>query len=73
MELFHAFLVAQGSGSELQLLLWLAIEDVKSTVSNGKVWSRKMGRIVKKFLAHTETKKCRQTPSTHIKFYINNF
>lgn len=54
MEQFHKFLVAQGRGCEIQLLFWLAVEDLKSCISNSKVYSRKMGRIVKMFFKNTD-------------------
>ena len=55
MEQFYKFLVAQGGGCEVQLLFWLAVEDLKSCISNAKVYSRKMKRIIKKFFKSTET------------------
>ena len=55
MEQFHGFLEAQGC--EVQLLFWLAMEDLKSTMTNTQVCSRKEERIIKHFFRDSETRR----------------
>lgn len=57
MEHFHSFLTEQGSGYEMQLLFWLAVEDMKSSVSNKKACTAKMRRILKRFFSSNGAEK----------------
>lgn len=57
MEHFHSFLTEQGSGYEMQLLFWLAVEDMKSSISNKKACTAKMRRILKRFFSSNGAEK----------------
>ena len=57
LRVFREFLAAQGHGSEVQLLFWLAMEDLRETSTNSRACPRKMERIVKYFLKSSDTKK----------------
>ena len=57
LRVFREFLAAQGHGGEVQLLFWLAVEDLRETSTNSRACPRKMERIVKHFLKSSDTKK----------------
>ena len=58
LQLFHEFLVAQGSReSEVQLMFWLAVEELRSTLSNPRVTQRKAERIGRSFFINTDAKR----------------
>lgn len=57
MEQFHRFLVSRGGDCEVQLLFWLAVEDLKSTMTNESVCTRKMDRIVSHFFKDSEARR----------------
>lgn len=64
MEHFHTFLMEQGSGSEMQLLFWLAVEDMKSSISNKRACTAKMRRIFKRFFCNNGAEKGRSRQLT---------
>lgn len=61
---FREFLARQGRDSEVQLLFWLALEDLRETSPNSRACQRKMERIIRNFINNKETKKCalKKTP-----------
>ena len=62
MEHFHSFLMEQGSSYEMQLLFWLAVEDMKSSISNKKACTAKMKRILKRFFGSNGAEKGTYVP-----------
>ena len=55
---FREFLARQRRDSEVQLLFWLALEDLRETSPNSRACQGKMERIVRNFIKNKETKKC---------------
>lgn len=55
---FREFLARQGRDSEVQLLFWLALEDLRETSPNSRACQRKMERITRNFIKNKEIKKC---------------
>ena len=56
LKFFHHFLLSQGDGTETQLLFWMSVEDMKSSMGNRRTYNCKMRRILKKFFASNATK-----------------
>ena len=55
LESFHHFLMSQGNNAEMQLLFWVAVENMKSSMSNRKTYRKtcnsKMRRIQQRFFS----------------------
>ena len=49
LEFFHNFLLSQGGNAETQLLLWLSVEDMKTSMGNRRACNFKMRNILKRF------------------------
>lgn len=57
LELFHHFVATHaGVASEQQLLLWMAVEDLKSSLGNHKACSTKTRKICKRFFTKDSDK-----------------
>ena len=57
LELFHHFLATHaGAATEQQLLLWMAVEDLKSSLGNHTACSTKTRKICKRFLSKESDK-----------------
>ena len=57
MRQFHNYLESEGHSCETLLLFWLAVRDLKPSMANPGVYSRKMERIVGQFFRDSETRK----------------